>query len=424
MSESKTHSGNLSAGFMKIENIPVFFAAPHRVMFFAGSLQLVLVLLFWLIELAGRYTSLWDPFYLSVNSTWMHVFLMDYGLYPFFIFGFLMTTYPKWLKTDPISPLYYLPSFILMSLGMLLFYISVIGKMKMLEAAISIYLAGWLFGLFALVNIYIHSNIKRSRYEHILSVAVIMGFFCGLSGLLWLFTSRDILLQLNIVGGFWLFLLPVLVTVSHRMIPFFSSLVIDNYQIRRPAWSLPVMLSCLTCHAILVLVAVPQWTFIFDFILAFTAVYLSYLWGLRKSFKAPLLAMLHVAFLWLFAGMIMYAVQSVTLLISNEYILGKAPVHAVGIGFITSMVLAMATRVTLGHSGRNLIAPGIIIICFWLLQLICISRIFGDLTYTFFFNSNYYWILLAGILWLLCFILWTSRILPIYLQPRIDGKSG
>ena len=37
---------------------PVFSAAPHRMMFFAGAVQMVVVLLFWGTELVGRYTRL------------------------------------------------------------------------------------------------------------------------------------------------------------------------------------------------------------------------------------------------------------------------------------------------------------------------------------------------------------------------------
>ncbi len=207
------------------------------------------------------------------------------------------------------------------------------------------------------------------------------------------------------------------------MIPFFGSMALEDYEIKRPLWSLPIIMVCLIGHAILTLIHQPQWTFIFDFLFAGVACYLSWLWGLKRSFKVPLLAMLHVAFLWLPIGMLMFAVQSTTLLISNTLILGKAPLHAIGIGFATSLVLAMATRVTLGHSGRNLIATKFTIVCFTLLQLITIFRILGDIPQVIFSNM-YYWTLLAGFLWVLCFVFWGSRFIPIYLKPRADGKPG
>jgi uncharacterized protein involved in response to NO len=64
--------------------------------------------------------------------------------------------------------------------------------------------------------------------------------------------------------------------------------------------------------------------------------------------------MLHIAFLWLGLGMALYTVQSLALLVTGVDYLGRAPLHALGIGFFTGMVVAMASRVTLGHSGRAL----------------------------------------------------------------------
>ena len=41
--------------------------------------------------------------------------------------------------------------------------------------------------------------------------------------------------------------------------------------------------------------------------------------------------------------------------ISGEFVLGRAPAHALFIGFFGSLLVAMVTRVTQGHSGRPLV---------------------------------------------------------------------
>ena len=81
----------------------IFSAAPHRLMFFGGFAQIVLSLLWWSIELAGRYTAWWQPLPSSIFSAWIHAFLLICGTLPFFIFGFLLTTFPRWLKQAPIK---------------------------------------------------------------------------------------------------------------------------------------------------------------------------------------------------------------------------------------------------------------------------------------------------------------------------------
>ena len=65
-------------------------AAPHRSLFLAGALQGVLTVLWWIFDLTGRYGIAGSMTGWSVAPTWAHAFLMMYGFFPFFIFGFLV----------------------------------------------------------------------------------------------------------------------------------------------------------------------------------------------------------------------------------------------------------------------------------------------------------------------------------------------
>ncbi|MEK7785842.1 MAG: hypothetical protein AAB658_10560, partial [Chloroflexota bacterium] len=53
----------------------VFAAAPHRMMFFAGALQVILVMGLWLLELAGR-AGWWPTLSLAVAPTGAPMYLM------------------------------------------------------------------------------------------------------------------------------------------------------------------------------------------------------------------------------------------------------------------------------------------------------------------------------------------------------------
>src|SRR5665811_2215723 len=79
-----------------------FTAAPHRVMFFGGALQTIAVMVWWLIELATRYGLAGHPLVWSIAPGAAHAYLMIYALFPFFMFGFLMTTYPRWMNGKEI----------------------------------------------------------------------------------------------------------------------------------------------------------------------------------------------------------------------------------------------------------------------------------------------------------------------------------
>jgi uncharacterized protein involved in response to NO len=84
------------------------------------------------------------------------------------------------------------------------------------------------------------------------------------------------------------------------------------------------------------------------------------------------------------------------------------------------MLIGMASRVSLGHSGRSLQADGLTWALFWLIQGVALLRMLPDLVP----GLPPSLITLAGALWLLAFGLWTGKYAPMYWRPRADGKPG
>jgi uncharacterized protein involved in response to NO len=89
------------------------------------------------------------------------------------------------------------------------------------------------------------------------------------------------------------------------------------------------------------------------------------------------------------------------------------------IGFFGSLLVAMVTRVTQGHSGRPLVFGGVATFAFVVIQLVCLTRIVAELV-----PDQMAWQAAAAIGWLLAFAPWVLRSLRIYLAPRADGKPG
>ena len=96
------------------------------------------------------------------------------------------------------------------------------------------------------------------------------------------------------------------------------------------------------------------------------------------------------------------------------------PLHALAVGYFATMTLAMASRVTLGHSGRPLVADRLT----WLLALglhaVATVRVLADLLPV----GQPVLLALAGLGWLAVFIPWAVRLVPLYLTRRADGKPG
>ena len=67
----------------------------------------------------------------------------------------------------------------------------------------------------------------------------------------------------------------------------------------------------------------------------------------------PILRVLFLGLAWLPVALALYAGQSVAYVATGVFWLGRAPAHALFIGFFASVLVAMVTRVTQGHAGRR-----------------------------------------------------------------------
>jgi uncharacterized protein involved in response to NO len=89
------------------------------------------------------------------------------------------------------------------------------------------------------------------------------------------------------------------------------------------------------------------------------------------------------------------------------------------IGFFGSVLIAMVTRVTQGHSGRALAMPKAAWFAFVAIQIVATMRIGAE-----FASDGMRWQAFAAIGWLVALAPWVARIGWITLTPRTDGKPG
>ncbi|HSD97031.1 MAG TPA: NnrS family protein, partial [Sulfuricaulis sp.] len=152
-------------------------------MFFPGAVQAVLIMLLWFAELAGR-AGWWPLLPTLIPSTWAHAFLMLYGLFPFFIFGFLLTVYPRWMGGPTVPASRYVTAFAFLAAGMFLFYAGLFTSRLVLAAALALQLAGWGVMLYSLLAVFLQSP-KRGPHERLLNLALaagMLGIACFLVG--------------------------------------------------------------------------------------------------------------------------------------------------------------------------------------------------------------------------------------------------
>ena len=138
-------------------------------------------------------------------------------------------------------------------------------------------------------------------------------------------------------------------------------------------------------------------------------------WQGLQAVRLPIVWVLHVAYAWLPIGLALKAVA----------LLARAPfaaywLHALTIGAAATMIVAVITRASLGHTGRPLRVAVPTVFAYVLLTAAVIVRTFGPavpLPYA-------VTIMLTALLWTSAFALFLWVYAPILLTPRVDGKAG
>lgn len=392
-----------------------YLSMPHHAMFTVGALQAVLATLWWLLDLGGRYGGWYVPVTWSVPPAWAHLFLMVFGLFPPFMFGFLMTTYPRWMSGLPVSPRHYLPAAGLLAGGLLLTYAGLLLGKTLLLVGLLIFAAGWGLGLYALLRVYASAQRPDVLHARITSGVMALGLLllvllvCGIA------TERATWVGVAREGGIWWFLLPVFFAVSHRLIPFFTQSVIPHYTLYRPDWMMGLIVAGGLLHGALAIGGLPQWFWLADLPMAGSALWLSWRWQMRRTFGIRILAMLHVAFVWVGIALAGLGLQSLFLLLESDFSLGRGPLHALLIGYFASMLVAMATRVTLGHSGQPLVADNRAWGIFLAVQTAAVLRVCSEAPWL--AQHMAIFLTLASLLWIAAFAFWAIKFTPRYWTP-------
>ena len=387
--------------------------APHRLMFFVGGLNLLLAMAWWAAWLASARWGLFpipqpDPY-----AGRLHAFLMQYQVLPSFFFGFLLTVFPRWIGEPDLDRRKTWPVGAGLFSGQILTLAGALGWYPGVIAGAAVTLAGWIAGLVPMARLTWHD---RGKAWH---AAGCFGALClGAAGLaLWLaylLTADEALGDAATRIGTFGLLAPVYFTVAHRMIPFFSASALTGYEPWRPKWVLALGWALLSLRIGLP----PAWLLLADLPLFLLTLLLLIRWFPRQGMP-PLLLVLHSGLAWLPIAFVLFCAQDLAFAVDGSMILGKAPAHALFIGFFGSILVAMVTRVTQGHSGRPLILPPVAAYAFIAVQLVCIARIAAELA-----DDWLGWQAMAAIGWLMAFlpwILWAGRI---YASPRIDGRAG
>jgi len=401
--------------------------APHRLAFFAGVLLLIASAGWWAAVQLDRVTG-WLGLGYAVSPTLTHAAVMVLGFMPLFFAGFLFTAGPKWLGVEAPDARAITPALALQALGWLLWLAGSHLHRGVAVAGACIAAAGLLSQNLLFWRLWRASRAPDRVHATVVAAGGTLGALCtaGLAAALML-DAWPVAMAL-VHTALWGFIVATYVSVAHRMIPFFTSGVLPMIEVWRPFWVLWLMLGAVALEIVSVWLLVMGWgegtawrllRGALELGAGGVLVWLAWVWGLVQSLKIRLLAMLHVGFVWFGLSLLLSGASQWLLAAGGVPTLGLGALHALTMGFLGSILLAMVTRVACGHSGRALVADATVWSLFWLLQGAVLLRIAGTLP-----QAGGGWLLAAALLWGGVVLVWGARLLNWFGRPRADGRPG
>lgn len=386
------------------ETIP-FLRGGFRPFFLGGAVWAILALTIWLLSLAGAYEirSAFDAL------AW-HRHEMLFGFVGAVIAGFLLTAIPNWTGRLPIAGWPLAGLFALWAAGRALnLYSAEFGPM----------LAGLVdTGFYVVLCLLAAREVLEANNDRNLPVIGIIASFGIAAGL------DHLSLVVALVGplGWQLGITLVILLISligGRIIPSFTR----NWLVKRGiSKGLPTQADkfdmagiAVTAFALFSWLTGPAGWLSAGFLFIASVLQFGRLarWRGWRTVADPMVLILHVGFSWVPIGLALLALSQLELVVQS------AAVHAFTAGAMATMILAVMTRATLGHTGRELRAGLGTSLVYLFVTTGAVLRVLAPLGHV-----NYRWGMeVGGTLWLGAFVLFCAVYGPILFAPRLGDKA-
>ncbi len=391
----------------RLRQLPLM-AYGFRPMFLGCGLLALVAIPAW-IGIRATQVSPWG----GMPSQLWHAHEMLFGFTIAAIAGFLSTAVPSWTGTRAVAgapllwlTLLWIAARILLALGP--------GPTWWIAAAVEISVIPALVALIA-------PPLFRTRNRNRILVAALAALWAADATFMWAIgsgqvqiASRALLVTLDLA-------LLMVTVIGGRIIPSFTTNALRRQGIDAPiaatAWieaPLPILMAV---NAVLdAFIPDVRSTAALAAILAAMHAWRLAGWQGLRTRREPILWSMHLAYAWLPVG---FALKAISL--GWAWSGATFWLHALGVGGVASMVLAVATRVALGHTGRPLQASSPIAGAYALLSLSAVARVALPHAGLVDYDTS---LVVAAALWTMAFLIFTVTYAPILLIPRPDGKPG
>ena len=382
-----------------------FLRGGFRPFFFGAAAWAIIAIGLWLCELAGE-IGLPTGF----EAVAWHRHEMLFGFVGAAVTGFLLTAIPNWTGRLPIAGRPLLSLFGLWAAARLAVLFS---------ATIGLWPAAIVdVGLFMSLAVLAGREVIASKNRNMPVVGLVLlfgiadaadyGEAAGVisGGLGWRGAIALLIIMISMIGG--------------RIIPSFTR----NWLVKRgTARGLPtqperldLLVIAATALALLFWLVFPDDRLTgFMLILAALAQLLRLSrWGGHRALRDPLVLILHLGYSWVPIGLLLLGLS-----VAGIDIPRSAGVHALTAGAMTTMILAVMTRASLGHTGRDLRASPLTIASYGCVTIGALVRVVASL------GVGPYGLMLdvAGAIWGGALLLFVIVYWPILTKPRLGETA-
>lgn len=378
-----------------------FLRGGFRPFFFGGAAWAVIALALWIGSLTGELTL---P--TAIDALAWHRHEMLFGFVGAAIAGFVLTAVPNWTGRLPIAgwPL------------AVLFGLWAAARLALVFSSLSgLWLAALLdVGFFVLLALLAGREVLQASNRNLPVVGIVLLFgaanavdYLSVSGAIsapdlgWRLAVGIVVLLISLIGG--------------RIIPSFTRNWMAKQGITKRLPTQPARFDMIviaaTGFALLAWVAGPVATPIGVVLIAAAALQSARLarWGGARTWRDPFVLVLHVGYAWVPVGLALLGLSLMDLVPRS------AAIHALTAGAMATMILAVMTRASLGHTGRELKANAATAVVYLLVTVGAVLRVAASLELVDFTFG----IEVAGLAWGGALLLFLIAYAPVLWRPRL-----
>ena len=345
----------------------------------------------------------------DISPHWWHAHEMLFGFAMPVVAGFLLTAVATWTDTPGTRGWRLKVLFVLWLAARLLLWLF---PQWLLQA----WLAEMLFFMLLMLELGQRVWAKR-QWRNMLFLPVLLALALFDSASYWNVDEPVTSARLH-YGAVWM-ITTLVVIVGGRVIPLFTANRLGLEIAPLPTWFEYLAIGSVILIGLVTAIwpwrQLSPWAELLLLSACATHLYRLGHWQGWMTLRTPLLWSMHLSYLCIPLTMLGLVLSG------SDPVTSKNMIHLLAIGAIGGMIIAMMSRVSLGHTGRPLDVPTYIATAFALVILAALIR--AVLPIVAVSLTSMAWRFSAG-LWILAFGGFIYRYLPILTRPRVDGKPG